>query len=190
MAFDAKNSCFIAGFEIDARIESHTFTAEVTKFPVESGAAIVDHVRNLPRAITLDCTVSNTPFGPLRDRRSADTLPADDALATLQIVYEERQPITIECALGVLRDMVVSSISIPVTAETGDALRFTLSAEQVKIVTNERTTIRTATPSTKAKSNIGNAPSKKIGDFESTPKAAEAARQDKSLLYSLKEALL
>lgn len=42
--------------------EKHTSTSEVTKYPVEKGAAITDHVRPAPSQVELTVFVSNSPL--------------------------------------------------------------------------------------------------------------------------------
>lgn len=44
--------------------EQHSGSADVTKFPVEDGPSITDHVRPEQTPLTLRCTISNTPLVP------------------------------------------------------------------------------------------------------------------------------
>lgn len=150
----------INDFPIDAALsEDHTLDSEVTSFPVERGAEITDHVRPLPRTITIEGVVSDTPLGlaaiAREDRAviaSADetladrVLPSIEAFTFLERVYEARQPVTITTSLRVYENMVMESLSIPRTATTGDALRFTATFRQIRIVDVRRSRVRVAAP--------------------------------------------
>lgn len=149
----------IDGYEIDVAVtETHGFESEVTEHPVESGADIADHVRARPIVVTLDSVVSDTPIGDLAARRSTDTLPSREALARLLAIRDAREPITIETDLRVYDNMVMESLSIPRSVQTGDALRFSATFKQIQLVTNARTTVPVAIPRAKKKVDRGNKP--------------------------------
>lgn len=155
----------IAGYPIDASLsETHTLSSEATEFPVESGADLTDHIRRLPIEVTIEGIVSNTPIGAVAAARATETaelgeelevLPADEALARLERIYERRQPVTIQTELKLYERMAMTSLEIPRDRTTGRALMFTATFRQIKIVTNERTTIKTATPGGANKTKLG-----------------------------------
>lgn len=149
----------IDGFPIDASMsEDHAFNSEISTHPVETGTDITDHVRNLPITINLECVVSDTPIGEFVNFRSPGSTPSADAYGFLKSVRDARQPVTIETSLEVFDNMVLTTLSIPRTAETGDAIQFTCSFTEVQVVTNNRTTIPTAAPRHQRKQNRGNKP--------------------------------
>ena len=52
--------------EFDATIlEEFTRSADITTYPVETGAVLADHYQPQPRAITITGVVSNTPTAPI-----------------------------------------------------------------------------------------------------------------------------
>jgi hypothetical protein len=52
----------IGGIWIDCTVrERHTLSAEVSTHQVEEGSDIADHVRAMPRPVTLECVISNKP---------------------------------------------------------------------------------------------------------------------------------
>jgi hypothetical protein len=54
---------FIGDIWIDVSVhETHSVGAEVSEHPVEAGANIADHIRPLPRAITIEGMVTNFPI--------------------------------------------------------------------------------------------------------------------------------
>lgn len=154
-------ACTIDGFLIDAALtEGHKYSAQLTKYPVESGSQIADNVTKDPTVVTIEGIVSDTPLGnALQARQSAQSnpdatfefLPSDEALAVLERIYDDEEPVTVETSLKRYENMVLIDLDIPVDGETGDALRFTATFEQVTIRTNRRTTVRVASPNLRKK---------------------------------------
>lgn len=156
----------IDGYEIDiAEVEEHTFENEVTEHPVESGSDITDHVRARAIVVSVDGIVSDTPLEALARRRNelvevgGETFfkPSEEAFARLLEINATREPITIETSLRVYTDMVLERFSAPRNAGTGDALRFSATFRQIRLITNERTTVIVSVPRGKAKVNRGQA---------------------------------
>lgn len=154
---------YIGDFPIDAAIdEQHTLSSEVTSSPVEEGADIVDHVRNHPIHISLNCIVSDTPIGELVDVRDlAGGSPSSQAYEHLKEIYEKREPITVTTELWQYDNMIMDSLTIPRSASIGASLSFQVSFQQIEFVTNNRTSIKVSIPRAKKKSNLGLKPAKK-----------------------------
>jgi hypothetical protein len=156
----------IDGFEIDAELSGeHGFESEVTDHPVEQGADISDHVRPKPVVVTVEGVVSDTPVGPIADRRGdvnengvLVNSPSQDALAWFLRLRDERQPVAIETSLRRFDSMILQSLSIPTDARTGKALRFRATFKQVRVVVNERSTVRVDVPRARRRQNLGNRP--------------------------------
>lgn len=160
----------IDGFLIDATVsQSHDRSFQVTSHPVEAGADVTDHVRALPVRLTLDCVVSNAPLEPVASAREIDTRPSDDAHAHMKAL--QKRPVTVETDLEVYQNMVLESLTEPVTAQTGDGLRFTAVFQQIELVTNERATVPVAVPRAKKKVNRGSKPPKSAPDKATEPPA-------------------
>ncbi|MBA3841174.1 MAG: hypothetical protein H0X39_00885 [Actinobacteria bacterium] len=169
----------IGGYQIDASIsESHQFESTVTEFPVEQGSAISDNIVPKSIMVTIEGIVSDTPIGPIATLRnqqaaSSDFLPFSDPKAALEAVKgstfmpsvdartallairDARQPITISTSIRTYENMALQTLEIPVDASTGAAFRFSATFKQIIIVTNVRTTIRTATKRTASPSGQG-----------------------------------
>lgn len=151
----------IDGFIIDATLtESHTYESDVTSYPTESGSTITDNIRPRPVTVQIDGIVSDTPIGTVATTRANEStasgsnfefLPSDAALAKLLEIRDKREPITIETSLKRFESMALTQLEIPRDAETGMALRFSATFQQITIVTNNRTTIRVASPNNGAK---------------------------------------
>lgn len=131
----------INGFLVDCLLsDNHTFAAEVTKFPVESGGTITDNIRNEPLVVVMDCLVSNTPLGQLVALRDKVNEPADAAYDMLLKVRADRLPVTIRTSLRTYENMALQNLSIPRASGRGDELRFTATFQEIEIVVNKRGT--------------------------------------------------
>jgi hypothetical protein len=130
-------------FELDAvTAESHAHAAQVTEFPIESGASINDHVIQKPDAVKLSGIVTNTPLPSNLgwDVRSfvaggiARTFGrrASDAYWALLELKEAGTPVSLRTDLRDYMEMVLTSINVP--REHGDALFAELSFQKVSRV--------------------------------------------------------
>lgn len=145
-----KQLAMINNFLLDCLLsDNHTFAAEVTKFPVESGGTITDNIRNEPLVVVMDCLVSNTPIGQLVDLRDKVNEPADAAYDMLLKVRSDRLPVTIRTSLRTYSNMALSNLTIPRASGRGDELRFTATFQEIEIVVNKRGT-RVAIPGAKS----------------------------------------
>lgn len=177
----------IGGYQIDASIsESHQFESTITEFPVEQGSAISDNIVPKSVMVTIEGIVSDTPIGPiatLRNQQAASSdflpvsdpkaafeavkgstfIPSVDARTALLAIRDARQPITISTSIRTYENMALQTLDIPVDASTGAAFRFSATFKQIIIVTNARTTIRTATKRTASPSGQGKKLSGKQG---------------------------
>jgi hypothetical protein len=161
-----KQTVTINKYVIDVSVsEDHNFDSDVTEYPVEQGGAVTDNVRPKPIEVTIEGVVSDTPIGKIADLRDnqgdngqEDFLPSVDALQVLLAIRDAREPVTIATSLKTFDNMVMSALSVPRDAQTGAALRFSATFQQVIFVTNNRTTVRVATPSNGKQSKLGNKP--------------------------------
>lgn len=156
----------VGGYPMDlAMTEEHSFPGEATEYPVEQGADISDHIRELPPEITLECIVSDTPSGliagdPTR-RDLADNplteedllasrqglsppvpLPSADALSKLREMKALGKPITVETSLGAFASMAFIDLTVPRDKDKNNGLFFTAKFKKVTIVSNKRTRTR------------------------------------------------
>ena len=162
----------VDGYTIDAALhETHVREAEVSDYEVESGADVTDHVRNHPVSLEIEGLVSDTPIGAIASTRANATgsssstgellfLPSEEAFARLEEIFGNREPVTIETSTKTYESMILVNLEVPIDAQTGDALRFTASFRELRLVKVNRTAVRVATPTAAGKSNRGNQPGK------------------------------
>lgn len=156
----------IDDFLIDCSLsENHTFDADVTEYPVESGSNITDNIRPLPLVVEMECLVSNTPIGLIRSHRNLVrgegndavlSTPTNDAYDLLQVIREQRKPVTIRTSLRTFENMALKSLSIP-RGPALDELRFTATFIQISTIENRRT-VRVSTPTATGKKKVTKTP--------------------------------
>lgn len=169
--------------EFDATLtEQHSAQAEVTQFPVETGASISDHVVVRPARLRLEGLVSNTPIQDVfpgqapdaEDRRGSVAKGrtsewsgrAGAAYTQLVVLHELGTPVRVSTQLRDYDSMVIQTLEVPRDAETGDVLRFMMELQQVNTVATR--TIDLEKSDKPAKRSLGRQPTKKAP--ESTPK--------------------
>ncbi len=135
--------------EIDGAIsESHKLSADVTKDRVESGSTFNDNIQNDPIEVTLECLVSDTPLGDMVGiRHGQEGLPSEAVRAQLKAIRAARQPVSIETAGDVYESMAMGDLEYTYDADTGHALKFSVTFTEFVIISNQRTIVRVATPS-------------------------------------------
>lgn len=161
----------IGALTLDCSVtESHHGEVETTDHPVEQGADITDHVRPRPDSLTIEGIVSNTPIVQVGDSGQQFPLYAsgrrDDAYSQLKSFKDNGTLLTIVTKLHTYLNMVLTSLEVPRSAQTADALHFTAGFKEIRIVQNQTVVLQTATPQGKASVNKG-----KLAATEITPPA-------------------
>jgi hypothetical protein len=124
--------------EVDACLsEQHALTNRLTDHPVEQGFNVTDHSRPMPRTVSLDCVVSNTPLTGNPDG-------TDFALTIWRRfvqLHNQPQLVDVQTARDYYTSMGVESVTSPVDVKSANALRFTISLKEVRVVQNKFTQI-------------------------------------------------
>lgn len=141
--------------------QTHQRGAEIPKHPVEQGVAVADHVRRLPRTLslegfvprygvqTIDETAAGLPSNAV-SRVLADPSSALDLFQhnsdgrghvkvweQLERACEEGLLVTVFTGLSVYRNMALTSVTAPREVQTGYDLVFSLDAEEIVFGTAE-----------------------------------------------------
>lgn len=123
----------IGGLELDATLSAeHGRSAQVTQYPVERGAPISDHIQPDPDTVRIEGLVTNAPIGIEGDGAN-DADRAGDVFDALEILHNAGEPVTIVSDLGVYANMAITSITYPRDTLTREALRFSITAKQVRL---------------------------------------------------------
>ena len=138
--------------ELDASIsESHTSSNEVTKFPVEEGVDITDHVRKQPDQVTIRGIVTDHPIG-LGGALGVSGRSLD-AYGKALYMLANAQLITVVTTLNTYEDMVIESMDVPRNSQRGYAVEMNLRLRQVM-------TVQVATSA--GPSNLGTQPTQPV----------------------------
>ena len=123
-----------------------TYTAQVTKFPVESGGSITDNRRKEPDGYEIEGTISATSMtstpssaGQLGGDVSMNAPPAAPAATKsahdkLLDLHTNDRLVTIIDQYREYENMALTKLSFPRDRETGDAIKFQATFEKVIVV--------------------------------------------------------
>lgn len=121
----------IGEIKLDCTISDvHDYQSTITKYPVEDGTNISDHIINNPETITITGFITNSPISsiiaPIANlvRRGGENR-VKLAFGTLTDIRDAKLPVNVVTGLKTYRGMYLQSINIPRDARTGDSLRFT-----------------------------------------------------------------
>lgn len=141
----------IDGIELDAAItEKHSAGVEITKHPIEEGANPTDHARVLPFKISVEGMLTNTPLGAetraargvTKDAASSTGAvgaagPAQRSMSALEKIRTDRRAVTVVSDFRTYENMLISMIEVPRDAKNGEAIRFTITMEEIRFVRSE-----------------------------------------------------
>ena len=123
----------IGGIELDATLSAeHSRSAQVTQYPVERGAPVADHIQADPDSLRLEGLITNARIGLAGDEQSQVDF-AGDAFDLLEEIHRAGEPVTIVSDLLIYPLMAITALNYPRDTQTRDALRFTLTATQVRL---------------------------------------------------------
>ena len=162
---------------IDAVIsETHSYKNVPTKFPVEVGLDITDHIRQEPEQLKLEGTIS---AAPLDDEPGTQRwLDAYDLLLslmgrkrlTLQTQKTSAAPsrlINIVSGIRVWTNMAVESLEVPRDPKTGDAINFTMDLVNIRKASTQMVNVVSA----------GGGAAGAVGVADQTPTAEKGKQQ-------------
>lgn len=89
-------------------VEELTRTAEITQYPVETGATLSDHYQPLPREISLTGVVSDTPSGPWTNLEKMQNAAQPPAMVTRPLRLQLRPDNARVGPVGALRPISTS----------------------------------------------------------------------------------
>jgi len=191
-------SVSIDGYLIDVFIsEQPVKSGQVTRYPIEDGASIADHVIEAPERLTVTGIVSNNPIGQLYSKRfeiaqgATGVLPSNEAYARLAKIKKEYKLVTVIGSSRTFDNMLLVSLTDPRSASTGDALEFTATFEQittVNIQTKDKFT-QVKLPRHKENRNKGAKPAKQVAPAVQ-PKAVTSAKSSRGSSMAVKLARL
>jgi hypothetical protein len=177
---------------LDASVrEQHGVEVEVTRNPVEKGSAISDHRRVQPRQVVIEGIITNTPLagpndaaseqvgpdgGSYSSRSGLDPTRVSDAYRDLLALASSSALVTVITHLETYEDMTLTSLSVPRNAPSTEALRFTATFVEVRLVENQQVAVSRVDRGNKKK------------DLHKKPGAAASQQQEEgSVAWYLKQ---
>lgn len=126
----------IGGYFFDVVFrENYLFTNEITQHPVQSGAAISDHVYHQPMSITFDVGVSDCLGSVVKGQFDKLGSRSATAFAIFQKLWLSGVPLKVNTSInGVLlsfSDTVIKTINVTRDKTTHTVLRMTITLQQV-----------------------------------------------------------
>lgn len=157
---------------IDASIEeTHKRRSPATKFPVENGMVVSDHILVEPFSLEITGMISDNPIGSLSglvtevatslaaklvppasltaiagavglvSALAGSSSPSAAAYAQILMLQQNGQPFDVLTSLYRYPNMWITDLSVPRNAGTGNALLFTVTLEQLLLVSPQSVNI-------------------------------------------------
>lgn len=124
---------------LDATL-SERLTARVTltKFPIEKGMKPSDSATRQPDALSIEGVFTNLPLDDdtLADRGAGSGFVKQMVDVLLQTL-DDREGLTVITEMRRYENMVMTGLSMPRTAEIGEAVQFSADFEQVRFVNTQ-----------------------------------------------------
>ena len=150
--------------------------ADITSYPVESGAEVSDHIQIKNNTFKMSGVITETPIRLERDllySASVNGTRISQAITYLDQIFDSRQPITLVTEHKVYENVILSGISYDYKSEF--AMQFDLEFEQIRLVS--KATVNVIATKTQGNKSVGgtvkqkvvnNAPKKTEGDTVTT----------------------
>lgn len=124
-----------------ARVVDHARSAEVPRFPVESGYRVSDAVQLGNVVITVDGVITATPLTD--ETEDFEATRHIDTYRSLVEIYERREPMTLVTNLGVYENVVIRSLPARVV---GLSVQGQIVFEQVRVIEQTQTALPASAP--------------------------------------------
>ena len=152
----------ISGVVLDAVLnEDHAYNSRVTNYPIENGLIISDHIINEPDTLQITGVVSDTPLSFLAPFNNSI-----NAFNTLVEIHNRRERITVVTGIKVYTDMVITSLQVPRTIQSGQSLTFVIDLQKIFLDSSVRLTLNANNPFNRVPDTI---PREQVADANKYP---------------------
>ena len=155
-------------------------TSKITSHPVESGVSVSDHIYKENVVIDILGEFSSSPVELIQENIVGYTNNSRDqeAWGVLYKIWSEEQPLTIVSRFQVYDNCYITSLIPLDEVDTGETLRFSMTAEQIRFAYLEErqssSVVRQGnTDNTAKKENLGNKTSGKDKEKSIIPRIRE-----------------
>lgn len=157
--------------------EGHSFSADVTEFPVERGSAVTDNVRGKPNVLRVDGFVSDFPLqgnitmqlaaGAFTQKPTAELRRSQNTLDKLLQLKDKGVTITVTTGIRTYKNMVIQSVDVNRDKSTAQGIRMMIVMREIQVVDTQTVEIKSSErkgqnkqadgPKTTAKASDGDA---------------------------------
>lgn len=135
--------------------------ADITSYPVESGAEVSDHVQIKNTTFKLSGIITETPIRLEKDllySAGVNGTRISQAIEYLDKIFDGRQPITLVTEHKVYENVILSGISYDYKSEF--AMQFDLEFEQIRLVSKAE--VNVIATKTQSNSSVGGTVKQKV----------------------------
>ncbi len=119
----------VVSIDLDVTLdETHEWSNEVTTSPVETGSPIADHIQRMPDKLSITGFISDSSISSqvIEQYSSVDASMVPDITQNtfdmLHFLMNDKKIVTVYTKFKIYTDMVLTSISIPRSAASGNAI--------------------------------------------------------------------
>ena len=172
--------------------ENHSFTSQVTQFPIEAGAEISDHIINKPVDLSVVGFITNSPvqvFGGILENliTSQVAIPnrVQSAFTLLTDMREIKETFTVVTGLKVYRNMFFKNLTFPRNGRSGDAVQFSASLTRLITAQSRKIVLQNLDPgTTEAKENTKDLAAEKVDRGGQTVQEVDTTTEEGENLQS------
>ena len=111
--------------------QNHVFEFQATMNPVQSGATITDHVRQLPVTLSIDGLLVDTPLGfpptPIQLSRASKNF------TKLLEFARQRQPVLVATSLQIYESMLITRVTVSRDVDSGSSIPVQIDFREIQI---------------------------------------------------------
>jgi len=166
LQFSFTEGAVLEAIVMDATLsEGHSFTADVTDFPVEKGSAVTDNVRQKPTQLHIDGFVADFPLpsnitqqlaaGAFTQKPTAELRRSQNTLDKLIKLKDEGVTITVTTGIRTYQNMVIQSIDVNRDKMIAAGIRMTILMREITVVSTQTVAIVAAEPKGQNKQATG-----------------------------------
>lgn len=124
----------IGGWFFDAYLSmEHTSKLRITEHPVQTGASITDHAYLEPRELTIEVGMSDVASSIVPSQFTGSWSRSVKAYEVLRELQAQRIPVQVLTRLGLYKNMMIESLSVPEDNKTLYGLRASIQLKEILV---------------------------------------------------------
>lgn len=124
----------IGGWFFDAYLSmEHTSKLRITEHPVQTGASITDHAYLEPRELTIEVGMSDVASSIVPSQFTGSWSRSVKAYEVLRELQAQRIPVQVLTRLGLYKNMMIESLSVPEDNKTLYGFRASINLKEILV---------------------------------------------------------